>query len=178
MRRRYAAAWPEYAVVLSIWFILALILYPVFSRARENARRATCMSNQKQIANALLYYAADNNGNLPGHGWVSLITPYVKTGDIFRCPSKSEALGKNDYFFNARFLKKNVDDIKKPQTLVLLGDSKDDSPLSQLPAEWVRYQESPLWRHLEGANYGFADGHIKWLKAQRINQDFRVVSLW
>jgi len=47
----------ELLVVIAIIAILAAILFPVFSRAREQARKATCQSNLKQIANAFLMYA-------------------------------------------------------------------------------------------------------------------------
>jgi prepilin-type N-terminal cleavage/methylation domain-containing protein len=40
----------ELLVVIAIISLLAAILFPVFGRARENARRATCQSNMKQIA--------------------------------------------------------------------------------------------------------------------------------
>ena len=46
----------ELLVVIAIIAILAAILFPVFSRAREQARKATCQSNLKQISNALMMY--------------------------------------------------------------------------------------------------------------------------
>jgi len=46
----------ELLVVIAIIAILAAILFPVFSRAREQARKTACLSNLKQIGNALLMY--------------------------------------------------------------------------------------------------------------------------
>ena len=46
----------ELLVVIAIIAILAAILFPVFARARENARKTTCMSNCKQMGNALMMY--------------------------------------------------------------------------------------------------------------------------
>ena len=50
----------ELLVVIAIIAILAAILFPVFSRARESGRRASCMSNEKQIGLAFAMYADDN----------------------------------------------------------------------------------------------------------------------
>ena len=47
----------ELLVVIAIIAILAAILFPVFAQAREKARTTACLSNQKQIANAVLMYA-------------------------------------------------------------------------------------------------------------------------
>ncbi len=175
MKRRRAGTLGDHAVTMAVWLIMFAFLFPVFSRARDNSRRANCLSNQKQIVMALWQYTADYNGDdLPSRDWVALIKPYVKENAIFRCPSKNGGQGKSDYFFNSRFLKRELQAIKKPETLVLLGDGNDDSPLIQLPAAWLKDENSPAWRHLDGANYGFADGHIKWLKATRVNRYFRV----
>ena len=55
----------ELLVVIAIIAILASILFPVFSRAREKARQASCASNQKQLTLALLMYADDYDETLP-----------------------------------------------------------------------------------------------------------------
>jgi prepilin-type N-terminal cleavage/methylation domain-containing protein/prepilin-type processing-associated H-X9-DG protein len=58
----------EILVVIAIITILAAILLSVFSRARENARRATCQSNLKQIGLGFLQYVQDYDERLPNHG--------------------------------------------------------------------------------------------------------------
>ncbi len=82
----------ELLVVIAIIAILAAILFPVFARARENARRSACQSNMKQIGLGFLQYAQDYDESLPfGTGgnrhWVEPIMPYVKSQQIFVCPS-------------------------------------------------------------------------------------------
>jgi len=91
----------ELLVVIAIIAILAAILFPVFARAREKARMASCASNLKQIALGALMYAQDNDevyvawrqgseacaagrGAWPQH----VIYPYVKNHQLFACPSK------------------------------------------------------------------------------------------
>ena len=98
----------ELLVVIAIIAILAAILFPVFARARENARRASCQSNMKQIGLGLLQYSQDYDETVvawrfgPGSGgegrgvysgsgqayvWNDAIFPYVKSEQIFNCPS-------------------------------------------------------------------------------------------
>jgi prepilin-type N-terminal cleavage/methylation domain-containing protein/prepilin-type processing-associated H-X9-DG protein len=91
----------ELLVVIAIIGILAAMVFPVFARARETARKATCLSNTKQIALGLLMYCDDYDGTLPmayyyqngansniGYvQWSGLIEPYVKNWSVFVCPS-------------------------------------------------------------------------------------------
>lgn len=106
----------ELLVSIAIISMLAAILFPVFSRVRENARRTTCASNLKQIGMAMQMYTDDNDGfymNIINPGtvtysnWVSgnvqytqfsfpddqslhwrkLLVPYTKTEAIFNCPT-------------------------------------------------------------------------------------------
>ncbi len=115
----------ELLVVIAIIAILAAILFPVFAKARENARKATCLSNLKQMGNALTMYMQDYDETGPwfynnrvvtafkaatgksvysvGY-WYYPIYPYTKSWDVFGCPSiaKSPLIydvdgdGKND----------------------------------------------------------------------------------
>jgi prepilin-type N-terminal cleavage/methylation domain-containing protein/prepilin-type processing-associated H-X9-DG protein len=99
----------ELLVVIAIIAILASILFPVFGRARENARRSSCQSNLKQLGLAVMQYTqdydeyypkgfiSDSTQAPPGGYWVSppaynwywpqIIFPYHKSIQIFVCPS-------------------------------------------------------------------------------------------
>ena len=79
----------EILVVIAIIALLAAILFPVFGRARENARRSACQSNLKQIGLALSQYVDDNDGYMPFFNYNTLIAPYVKNTQIFVCPDDS-----------------------------------------------------------------------------------------
>ena len=75
----------ELLIVITIIAILAAILFPIFRRALEASRRATCTSNLYQISRAIIMYAGDsddkfprNDGCLPG---VSL-NPALKVGNV------------------------------------------------------------------------------------------------
>lgn len=93
----------ELLVVIAIIAILAAILFPVFGRARENARRSSCQSNLKQIGLGLMqytqdydemlpygWYGPDGNDSTPNgvrYKWMDVAYPYVKSTQVFSCPS-------------------------------------------------------------------------------------------
>src|SRR5690606_22496929 len=86
----------ELLVVIAIISLLAAILFPVFGRARENARRSSCQSNLKQIGLGIMQYTQDWDEMFPagndtgsGMGWVAPTMPYLKSRQIFVCPSDS-----------------------------------------------------------------------------------------
>lgn len=87
----------ELLVVIAIISILAAILFPVFARARENARRTACLNNVKQLMLGLSMYVQDNDERFPpkyGTGmWQSLLQPYTKSTSLMRCPSAPIAKG-------------------------------------------------------------------------------------
>ena len=91
----------ELLVVIAIIAILAAILFPVFARARENARRSSCQSNLKQIGLGLLQYTQDYDEKYPFDRWFNTgdperflnwqqaIQPYAKSTQVFACPSNT-----------------------------------------------------------------------------------------
>ena len=104
MRTRKGFTLIELLVVIAIIAILAAILFPVFARARENARKANCLSNQKQIGLALMqytqdwdemypysYYYVNGSGGSGGYvHWSYLLQSYAKSEKMFVCPSDKE----------------------------------------------------------------------------------------
>ena len=92
----------ELLVVIAIIALLAAILFPSFARARENARRATCTSNLKQIGLGVTQYIQDNDELYPitRNGTATVSTggttwglwrvntySYVKSTQVYSCPS-------------------------------------------------------------------------------------------
>jgi prepilin-type N-terminal cleavage/methylation domain-containing protein/prepilin-type processing-associated H-X9-DG protein len=112
----------ELLVVIAIIAILASILFPVFGRARENARRSSCQSNLKQIGLGVMQYIQDYDEKYPStmidlngdgsfsaatdQGWSVIIQPYMKSSQIFQCPSETNSAGAansngyTDYYYN------------------------------------------------------------------------------
>lgn len=105
----------ELLVVIAIIAILAAILFPVFARAREQARKTNCISNLKQVGLAIHMYLQDyderfftwrsdcaHTADCPGDivmaftRWAVLSQPYIKNAQIFLCPSYSENFWKWD----------------------------------------------------------------------------------
>ena len=138
MRRGFTLI--ELLVVIAIIAILAAILFPVFARAREKARQASCSSNLKQIALGVLMYAQDydetnlRNGNWDGVPyWQLTVYPYINNWQIFECPSDGRGVigsdpvyyhGQKLYYGYANMTRRGAKlaDIKQPATVVMTGD--------------------------------------------------------
>jgi len=87
----------ELLVVIAIIAILAAILFPVFAQAREKARQASCLSNEKQISIAILQYVQDYDETFPigvkddwNDSWPSAVQPYIKSIAAFHCPDDGD----------------------------------------------------------------------------------------
>ncbi|MCE5238955.1 DUF1559 domain-containing protein [bacterium] len=108
MWRRNGFTLIELLVVIAIIAILAAILFPVFAKAREKARQASCLSNCKQLGLAFMQYAQDYDELMPPartdcatpgyvYGnyryWSELMEPYLKNRQILLCPSDASPWG-------------------------------------------------------------------------------------
>lgn len=228
----------ELLVVIAIISILASILFPVFARARENARRTSCLSNLKQIGLGVMQYTQDYDERYPlalwenpstyssagaassyiaqspvdtatpagafevspgstrGHlySWMDFIMSYVKSVQIFTCPSKTTSSYSPEYSpsygYNAyiSLYKSDTDrtpnparipvalaEIKRPAETVLFMDDPTLYNVGATPGNYCSITSSGflrpesnyyniVWPHMEGGVVTFTDGHAKWFK--------------
>ena len=108
----------ELLVVIAIISILASMLFPAFSRAREQARKVVCISNLRQISLGVMQYTQDYDEGFPvGYPFwepskpprsqllVGVLDPYIKSDQIWSCPSwKGKASANPTYLGNYSFL--------------------------------------------------------------------------
>jgi prepilin-type N-terminal cleavage/methylation domain-containing protein len=207
----------ELLVVIAIIGILAAILFPVFARARENARRASCMSNVKQIGLGFMQYTQDydekfptalycvewssdyssrtidtdpakpsgvykvSSGGTANHwvSWMDAIFPYVKSTQLFRCPSATGAASVPSYGYNRRVSLSGLSttctggialaQIQRPSEIVLTMDYHVSYGIYANPTEYCGSFSDPssthyleAFPHFSGGVVNFTDGHAKW----------------
>ncbi len=118
------------------------------------------------------------------YGWADAVQGYIKNTQIYQCPSEETSTnpgtdgvqpGFTDYWFNTNLSGVNWEKIMEPVTTIWLGDGNDGADLTDgrynrnsLPLSWLQNSGSPARRHVDGANYAFADGHVKWYKPEHI----------
>jgi len=179
--KRFAFTLIELLVVFAIISILAAILFPVFSRARESARRANCMSNMKQIGLAEMMYAQDYDEKIATTSttdsthvririWDRLIT-YTKNKQVFTCPSANITrtrgiYGKNvetgatvswytDYGFNYSYLVTGTSDNYSGVSLASMQNPSQTIYLADSSAPTLETLEPPsrYYRAFGGKGY-------------------------
>ncbi len=157
----------ELLVVIAIIAILASILLPVLSKAREKANLSTCKSNLKQIGTGFQLYANDNNSFFPyqendkrfistelitGANWANGAYIKMNNREVFACPNAQQATGagayvkgeSTSYHGNGRVFLENpkVTRIRKLSLVILLHESawlNRDIYLRPGPADWSNW---------------------------------------
>ncbi len=137
----------ELLVVIAIIAILAAILFPVFARAREQARKTSCASNLRQLGLGFSMYTQDYderfcqiwsgewnlNAATPRQtNWGPSIFPYIKNKAVYLCPSDASSHGSsylgNNYIGNAK-----IAIVPRPSEQVILMDGAIDDDCTRDP---------------------------------------------
>jgi len=184
----------ELLVVIAIIAILAAILFPVFQKVRENARRASCTSNLKQLSIAVVQYQQDFDEIMPGSavnaalgGWIYFtgftafpsptptafdptqgsIYPYVKSKGVYICPDESSNQG-NSYSINGPICGQALSQFTQPSATVLFNEEADGFANNGGSDDGYfspgTFGNVPTLRHTNGSVFAFCDGHAKWFR--------------
>ena len=178
----------ELLVAMAILVVLAAILLPVLSQAREMGRRALCVSNLKQIGTAVIMYAQDVDGILPPGAlsypdpaggdageWYVLVQPYLHSRQVLCCPTKPSAnliaYGWNYQNFGYYYGQHGLGwctvraQVERPAETILLGDSEDLEARNIANNRYLYAdggsQRLRAARHSGGGDYWYLDGHAR-----------------
>ena len=167
----------ELLVVIAIIAILAAILFPVFSKAREKARQTQCMNNQRQLAIAVNMYTQEHNETLPDSAtvWQSLKLTSALTSNqaalavsssVTKCPNKPEA---NGYVYNNMISGKKLGDasMSDASAIWLFADGASTDPT--MPNVAFAITDVDSLRHANNFISAGLDGHVEMVKSTDIS---------
>ena len=194
--KKYTFTLIELLVVIAIIAILAAMLLPALSAARERARTSSCSNNLRQTFYALNLYADDYKGAFPAVHTGSITGTHASTGmewfqglmdygyelQYLRCPSDNgyrdstaDSEDRQSYIINALLtFGKSRDSLNDPSYTIALSERGGDTPDTASSHQCYHAMEEPdHWksdvaenRHGAMANYLFVDGHVETLTFQ------------
>jgi len=186
------------AIVTVLAAILMAVMNHRREEERQRRAR-NCGPNLRQIGVAIKQYLSDYDEKFPmvsvhnaPYGWADAVQPYVRDTQLFQCgandamPGPADFDGSDpnytDYFYNSRLAGHDESELQYIASTVILGDAVPGNARRHSTggtvkspgaiANLVDSSGEPIGaatRHLDGANYAFADGHVKWLKGSDAN---------
>ena len=185
MRGRVGFTLIELLVVTAVIAILAALLLPALSRAKERARQIRCASNMRQISMATAIYVDEHEDTYPsqpedglvvkamgGHGtnYYDILMPLLANAQVWLCPSTYDSPGRlmsyhmNGLIITARGLKASL--IRSPSATLLIGETGQRTRYDEAHLR-PNHDGDPLYdrpqrNHRNGSNAAFADGHVQW----------------
>ena len=181
----------ELLVVIAIIAILASMLLPALSKAREKARSISCTGNLKQVALSGEMYAQDNKDMLPPnhapfivagrwYEWWTAMEPYFADWAVMRCPSNTVSIYKglnygkrgcgNSFYSGEQssdFWHGRKMGVEQPSATISFadwgrGNGHRVCPHWHAGSTYVGYPHVEL--HSGGCNWAFYDGHVEWMR--------------
>lgn len=177
---------------MAIISILAAMLFPVFARARENARKTSCLSNLKQLGLGFMQYAQDYDEAYPlssfpatNISWTQSVQPYLKSLQLFRCPSdtgtrwQSPASPPASNYYTTSYIMSawiagtakyaKLSAMPSPSNVIILADANTDAAQRDHfhPFYWVNDPDVPFSGFMNGMTWDSARGETRELALRR-----------
>ena len=180
MQSRRAFTLVQLLLVLAVSLVSAAVLFTAFTPAPPSCRPVSCTDREKEINLAFAQYLQDANGLFPpvgpndtsglmgnASGWADSLGPYLRSSLAFQCPQAPELNPARrpsfvDYGYNSVVSGRPVEGFAHPSNTVLLFDC-GQAVGTAATASLANTARVAISRHLDGANCGFLDGHLKWL---------------